>query len=148
MWYYIKLFGRTFLAFFVSTVQTRQNGFWFTDAQRVPHLSSWGHCPRYVVFGVFNLVWNKIDHVGILCWSQTSCNRYKQCKSIADTYFRRTDVSVDGNKFDAVPVLVTNTVIRAPQNRCVIVGLTQMFWWKSRIVAIFLLFLILLHVLI
>ena len=29
-----------------------------------------------------------------------------------------------------------------------IVGLTQMFWWKSRIVAIFLLFLILLHVLI
>ena len=29
----------------------------------------------------------------------------------------------------------------------IIVGLTQMFWWKSRIVAIFLLFLILLHVL-
>ena len=29
-----------------------------------------------------------------------------------------------------------------------VVGLTQMFWWKSRIVAIFLLFLILLHVLI
>ena len=29
-----------------------------------------------------------------------------------------------------------------------LVGLTQMFWWKSRIVAIFLLFLILLHVLI
>ena len=30
----------------------------------------------------------------------------------------------------------------------ILVGLTQMFWWKSRIVAIFLLFLILLHVLI
>ena len=29
-----------------------------------------------------------------------------------------------------------------------VVGLTQMFWWKSRIVSIFLLFLILLHVLI